>query len=508
MEAAGGSPGSVVRSTPRSLVLITIDCLRADHVGFLGYSDPTTPFLDSLASESFVFENAIASGVPTYYSLPALFASRYPLALGRDVVGIAPGENTIATELKECGFKTAAFIAANPYISTAQGYDAGFDVFNDFLDSEAEQFGFSEEDDSPSRMRTGVNRLLAKTCHSLPVLGAAYDELYFRYCQTTSADGASLDGLRKFPSADVIVDCATAWLDDHASGPFFLWLHLMDPHAPYYPKVEALREMGCDHVNGTHGRHLNSYWTRSDLGLERLRVKKREILNLYDAGIRWADLQIRRLVQKLRDLKVWNECAVAVTADHGEEFLDHGGRLHSPNSLHNELTHVPLLLRVPGHIQHRNISAPIGLIDLAPTLLDAFELSSPASFRGRSCWQELVHDQSWEWPVVTECIYGCNNPFQVERRSAPRLLAIRKAQFKLIVNFALGTEELFDLASDPAELNPLPAGTADEQRKSLLECARKHIEQASKSRDFDLRLGAQIRELCQRWQQSSVGMLS
>ena len=70
-----------------SLVLITVDCLRADHVGFMGYPRPTTPFLDTLANESVVVSTAIVAGAPTYYSFPAIFASRYPLDLGRDVVG-------------------------------------------------------------------------------------------------------------------------------------------------------------------------------------------------------------------------------------------------------------------------------------------------------------------------------------------------------------------------------------------------------------------------------------
>src|ERR1700704_180642 len=69
---------------PKSLVLITVDCLRADHTGFMGYARPTTPFLDSLAAESMVFPNAIVAGAPTYYSFPGLMASRFPLALGRE----------------------------------------------------------------------------------------------------------------------------------------------------------------------------------------------------------------------------------------------------------------------------------------------------------------------------------------------------------------------------------------------------------------------------------------
>src|SRR5450631_89316 len=106
---------------PRSLILITVDCLRADHVGFLGYDRSTTPFLDSLAAKSLVFRNAMVAGAPTYYSFPAILASRHGLALGRDVIGLAPDEPTIATALSESGYATAAFVAGNPYLSPRFG---------------------------------------------------------------------------------------------------------------------------------------------------------------------------------------------------------------------------------------------------------------------------------------------------------------------------------------------------------------------------------------------------
>src|ERR1700722_3744193 len=122
--------------TQKPIVLVTVDCLRADHVGFGGYQLPTTPFLDSIVSESFVFPAAIVAGAPTYYSFPAILASRYPLALGRDEVGLGPGEPTLASVLKQAGFVTAAFSAANPYLSSRFGYAQGFDVFRDFLEAE------------------------------------------------------------------------------------------------------------------------------------------------------------------------------------------------------------------------------------------------------------------------------------------------------------------------------------------------------------------------------------
>ena len=118
----------------RSLVLVTVDCLRADHVGFLGYSRPVTPALDALAQNSIVFSDAIVAGAPTYFSFPAIMASRYPLALGREVLGIAPHEVTLATLLRDAGFTTAAFLAGNPYLSPRFGYEQGFETFRDFLD--------------------------------------------------------------------------------------------------------------------------------------------------------------------------------------------------------------------------------------------------------------------------------------------------------------------------------------------------------------------------------------
>src|SRR5271166_277002 len=95
----------------KSIVLVTVDCLRADHAGFMGYRRATTPFLDSLAAESLVFSNAIVGGAPTYYSFPAIMGSRHPLALGRDVLGLAPGEPSLASVLKQAGYATACFSA-------------------------------------------------------------------------------------------------------------------------------------------------------------------------------------------------------------------------------------------------------------------------------------------------------------------------------------------------------------------------------------------------------------
>jgi Arylsulfatase A and related enzymes len=432
--------------------------MRADHVGFMGYDRPTTPFLDSLASQSLVFTNAMAAGSPTYYSVPAILASRHSLALGRDLLGLAPGETTITSILKESGFQTAAFLAANPYLSSRFGYEQGFDAFMDFLNDGVETYNPSGgEPQTQNSLRSRTNRSLARTCHNLPGAGSIYDELYFRYCQKIGAsEKQSFDNLRRFPAADVIVDHAISWLNQNSTRPFFLWMHLMDPHFPYFPKQRALEEMGDD-ITAAEARYLNSYWARGDVSARRLEKKRDRVIALYDAGIRWADNQIRRLSEKLVDLNLWDQCALAVTADHGEQFLEHGQRFHPPLKLNQELLNVPLLLRDPSH-SGRKFESPFSLIDLAPTLLDILNIPVPLSFRGQSCSEDstrkslpnhLANDQLSDRAVVSECVRGCTNPFYAANREGPRILAVRFRNFKLVIDFGTASEELFDLASDP-----------------------------------------------------------
>jgi arylsulfatase A-like enzyme len=491
--------------SPRSLLLITVDCFRADHAGFLGYPRPTTPFLDSLAKESLVFSNAIVVGAPTYFSFPAMMASRYPLSLGRDVVGVAPGEPTIASTLNQTGYATGAFLAANPYLSPRFGYDAGFRIFKDYLDADTGPPPLESGGDGNMHAPNRWNQRLAHASHALGLVGSLYDELYFQYCQRLgSAPAQSLDQLRRFPSADVIVDHASDWLAGIAGQPFFLWLHLMDPHSPYYPRQEAIELMGQNSLKPSRARYLNSYWNRGDLAARRLRWHREDVVALYDAGIRWVDTQLARLLDTLRGLGRWENCVMALTADHGEEFLDHGGRYHPPSRVAEELVRVPLLLRAPGLTQTGTVAAPFSLLHLAPTLLDLIEVSIPGSFRGRSHSGLLRAGKSWESDAVIECIAGCNNPLVREDRLQARVLAIREARYKMVFDFNSTTEQLYDLHADPGELRPLPLDSEKPVRKRLLDRARQHLSDSLRSRDADYRLAARLRDLRLEWSNSTV----
>jgi arylsulfatase A-like enzyme len=482
----------------KSIVLVTVDCLRADHAGFMGYARPTTPFLDELAKESFVFPNAIVAGAPTYYSLPAMMASRYPLALGRDGLGIAPDEATLASALKRAGYATAFFGAGNPYLTSRFGYGQGFDTYRDFLHDSLDEGPerLAKESASASDWKSRLNRDLEKISSKAAPLKVVYDELYFRYCQRRTPAAESLDALRRFPAADVIVDHACEWLASKGDGPFFLWLHLMDPHSPYYPTEEALTLMGRSSVSPGRARYLNSYWNRSDLGPRRLAGHRQEIVGLYDAGIRWVDVQMERLRQTLGVAGMWDDCIFALTADHGEEFLDHGGRYHPPSRLMEELIHVPLLVRVPGVEKREVEKSPFGMIHLAPTLLDAAQVAIPAEFQGRSYWPQVQAGATLGDVAISESVAGCMNPFRRENRTGPRLLAVREERFKLVLHFDQAKELLFDLESDPGEQAPLAPGAQRPVRRRLLELAREHLQRPVFQ---ESRLRAALRELRLEW---------
>jgi arylsulfatase A-like enzyme len=486
--------------TQKSIVLVTVDCLRADHVGFMGYARPTTPFLDSLAAESFVFPAAIVAGAPTYYSFPAILASRYPLALGRDLLGLAPDEPSLASALKQAGYVTASFGAANPYISSRFGYEQGFDTFDDFLDTEpaalsGEHFGLALSNGWASRL----NRELQQVRSALGPLGVAYDELYFQYCQRVTPVPGSLNALRRFPSADLIVDRACEWLRSTGARPFFLWLHLMDPHSPYYPKEDALALMGHAPVTPFRARYLNSYWNRSDLGARRLARHRDEIIALYDAGVRWVDVQMARLVEALRKSGQWNSCVLAFTADHGEEFLDHGGRYHPPSRLMEELIRVPLLLRVPGCAKRVVAKSPFSMLHLAPTLLDAARVPIPAAFQGRSYWPQVSQGGDYDAVAISESVAGCTNPFRPQNRLGPRVLSVRESRYKLVLQFDPPAEFLYDLVADPGEQAPLAPDIQKAARRRLLEIARAHLQRSIGQRGWRARAQARLREIQLEW---------
>jgi arylsulfatase A-like enzyme len=478
----------------KSIVLITVDCLRADHVGFNGYPRGVTPFLDSLAGSGVTFSDAIVAGAPTYFSFPAIMASRSPLGLGRDVLGIAPGETTLANVMWSSGYRTAAFLAGNPYLSRRCGYDRGFETFEDFLTAAVTPEQSPGKANVEARKPSSFNRWLQGVSRTTHLTAAAYEALYFRYCQWVSArDSDSFDNLRRYPPADVLVDRASAWLRQIGDVPFFLWIHFMDPHHPYYPPEKALRSLGVS-ITAQRARFLNANWNR-DINGRRLRRYRDEVISLYDAGVYWVDQQIARLVDTMKELRRWNDTVLAVTGDHGESFLEHDNRYHSPTNLYEPLIRVPLLLRAPELPTFRASQAPFSLIHLAPTLLQGVGIEVPNSFQGRGYWEQIASGNFVGEPVVTECLEGCNNPFRREDRIRSRILAVRDRDSKLIVRFSEKTDYFYDLKTNPEERVASPTKAERGERARLLRIARAHLESSRKTRNSILALQARLREV-------------
>ncbi len=463
-----------------NLILITVDCLRADHLGCYGYPRPTSPSIDRLGGESWLFERPVVAGTPTYYSFPAIMASRYPLSLGRNAVGLAPGEATLASRLREAGYDTAAWIAGNPYLSRRDRYHEGFDRVEDFLAASRREPLAGEVRRSLGRSKEVLKTLLRRALGSGRTGTYLYQEVLFRHWYLRGRRRVrEMAESRQYPAADAVVEPALSWLERHAAEPFFLWLHLMDPHHPYYPPEEALDLLGRSDLDVDRAHWLNALWSREEVPRRRLERHRRDVVALYDAGIRWVDRQVGELVSRLRSTGLWDRTLFALTGDHGEEFLEHGGRYHYPLRLSSELVRVPLLIHSPGGGPDRvrwgrgRVPGIFSLIDLAPTLLAMLGIDSPPSFMGASRWRGDGFEPGTH--AVTECVYDRRQPWAERDRDGARLAAVESGGYRLVVNFATGVEELYDLADDPGETSPLAPGAAPAVRRELLLRLRAHL---------------------------------
>ena len=420
-----------------NVVLVIIDTLRADHVSAYGYDRATTPHIDALARDGVLFENTVSQAPWTSASVASLLTGLYPSVHGLDSGAqwesvpsssplpfviqrtLNPSVRTLAQVLHARGYQTAAFIS-NVYLNAAFGFARGFDVYDD---DHADYSG-----DVLSRKRRGdeTNRRVAR------------------------------------------------WLAAGPKEPFFLLVHYNDPHWPYDPPSPY----GAEWVAGYRGP-LTPHHTGAVVETEGRPVRDldrdslRYLVGLYDGEIRFADANAGALFEHLRSAGLRRPLLTVLTADHGEEFLDHGSMSHG-YTLYDEQIRVPLVMSLPGRLPVTRVRSQVELIDVMPTLLDLVGLGSTADTQGTSLVELMRGTTS----------HGPGNAFS-EAPLRGTLRSVRtEAGWKLVEDVGRGRRQLFDLARDPRELLNLSAhesrtlavlrrrigrwvGTSEEQRAAL-----------------------------------------
>ncbi|MFC4245642.1 sulfatase [Natribaculum luteum] len=395
----------------RDIVLVTVDSLRADHVGCYGYDRDTTPVIDDLATDGRRFTNVFAHACSTRPSFPSILTSSYALMYG-GFERLSSKRTTLAEAIRNAGYQTAGF-HSNLYLSADFGYDRGFDQFYD-----------SKSDPSPlARARQAVKTHLDQN-------GVVYNVLQKAFNATERRTGVELGSA--YVPADEMTDMALEWARKADDGPRFLWVHYMDVHHPYTPPARYQRQFRDDPVDNETAIRL-----RRKMLEDPDRITDDELntlLDLYDAEIAFVDAEVDRLLKGLQD--TWEtDPVIAFTADHGEEFLDHGQFSHAA-TFYDEVLHVPLILH-DGE-SSGTVDDLVGLLDLAPTLVDYADASEPDTFLGESLVSGHEHDREQviaEWADYDE---------------GDRRFALRTNEWKY-VQMEGGEERLFDLTSDPEE---------------------------------------------------------
>jgi len=375
---------------PRNLLLISLDTLRADHLGCYGYQRPTSPFLDRLASQGVLFEQAYATSPWTLPSHASLFTGLYPSQHGVMTEELAlPGDlPTLAEALRERGFATAGFVSGI-FVGPRFGLGRGFERYLAI----------------PTRAKSG---------------GSA--------TSLSATDRVSAGGLE--------------WLAARDGRPFFLFLHYFDIHSDYRPEPRFAEQFGKPYHGPVDGS------TRQLLAFLRRQIAfdaddRAHLVDLYDAEIRQLDQGLENLFAELRERGALEQTVVVVTADHGEELFDHGGVFHGQTQ-YQEMLRVPLVLVGPGIPRGLRIDQPVSLVDLVPTLLTLLGAEMSPSVSGRDL-APLWQGGGAGWPE-RDLFAEANS---TSEGGSPQR-AVLRGRWKLVLH-ASGQRELFDLGGDPSE---------------------------------------------------------
>lgn len=390
--------GQPAEKAPATVVLITVDTLRADAVdGVATY--PPTPSFDRIASSGVVFSNAIAPSPWTFPSLASIVTGLSPMVHQINGYGDALPDQvaTVAGTLAQQGYRTA-LIGRSPFFRPDYNLHKGF----------------AERQVFPTMWPAqGFATILA-------------DRLVPRLDAGTSA----------------LAERACSWLREQGDAPVFLWLHLYDPHRPYDPPERF-------QPSGKPARRIGSSFSR----FKEIRIgtwvptakEQRWIRQLYFGEVRLVDEAVGQVVDTLETLERLEDALVIVSSDHGEEFWEHGDYEHG-HTLYQEVIAVPLIIRGPGlGIRPGVVADPVTITAIAPTILDLCGVPvNPRNLSAGSLVNSWADPGSWSPDLVTSrsLLYYSQRETVIDGR------------YKLIRDIDGNRAEIFDLEADPAERMP------------------------------------------------------
>jgi len=361
-----------------NILVLIIDAANAEHLSLYGYERDTTPFMDELASRSMVFDRAIAPSPWTPTSVVSL------------VTGLSPSAHGVFYLRADT---LDAKVPTLPKILSDAGYQtAGFTALDPAITSR--YMGLWDDFDH-------------------------FDESFYY-------EPGGLPYLR----GDKMIEKMEAWLKGRDKDkPFFMLSHFDDLHLPYHPLPPY------DTMFGDSSGKINydsSSMTDEDLSY---------MIQLFDGSLRYLDDQFKSFFEQLEE-EVTGDTIIIITADHGEEFMTHGGIGHA-RTLYQDSLRVPLIIHIPSFTPGRNTDS-VGLVDISPTILDYLGIDQPL-MEGRS----LI-------PHMTEREYE-RREYSLEVRNKAfgsnyALMGVTSWPYKYILNTETGQEELYDLGSDPNEL--------------------------------------------------------
>jgi choline-sulfatase len=405
---------------PQGVIFIWADTLRRDHLPFYGYPRPTAPVLARLAAEGTVFEDCVAQASWTKASGPSMMTSLYPTSTGvQSFNDVLPSSATTLAEVYRKQGRATLALTSIPFVGKFSNMHQGFEV------------------------------------------------LY---------EGPALDrgeGPLRLKTARPAVDRLLPWLTEHRDVPFFVLLHVADPHSPFKPEPPYDALFADPRGRAEHEAQMAAVKPRIKNPNMRPRVMpSRDELreagidpdryiayekDWYDGSIRAMDTEIGRVLERLRELDLDRRTLIVFMSDHGEEFLEHGRMFHQ-QSVYGELTNVPLFFWWPGGVPGgKRIDAMVQSVDTMPTLLELSGAAPPAGIQGASLvpFLQTGAHPLWPRPAVTEAS-GRVTPTDLEPDES---FAISMDGWKLVHHpkRAAGRPEfeLFDRRQDPLDRNDL-----------------------------------------------------